>query len=175
MTTRSLLAIAALALSVVACGSDGPTGNDGGNNGVGSFSGQITGALTKSITGQAVFGTSAVNDGFGLVLGNEDDGIILGRELAGLLAVGVHDVFDLANGEEEDAPAADLIGVIGLTINGADHICAASGGTVTVTSSSATRMAGSLNITAECVTTGSQAPKAITITGNFSAVGGSVD
>jgi hypothetical protein len=174
MTTRSLLAIAALAFGVTACGSDGPTGNNG-NGGNGTFNGNISGAITKSVTGEAVFGTSAVNDGFGLFLGNENDGFIFGREIAGILSVGSHTVYDLVEGDEAEAPATALLGVIGITHNGADYICMPDGGTVTITTSSSSRLAGNLNVTAECITTGSTAPLAITITGSFNAVGGDLD
>ena len=170
MTTRSLLALAALALTVSACGSDGPTGNDGGGNG--SFTGTISGDISMSVTGEAMFGTSATNNSFGFVLGNDDAGIIFGRETTGLLGVGTHTVYDLVNGDEADAPASQLVGVIGITSGGTDHICFAQGGTVTVTSSTASRMTGSLNVTAECLAGEGQPPRAVTIAGTFTAIGG---
>ena len=174
MTTRSLFALAALAVSLTACGGDGPSENNG-PNGQGTFSGTITGDISKSVSGEAVFGSSAINDGFGLFLGNENDGFIFGRELEGIPAVGEYTIFDLVTGDEEDAPASNLIGVIGLTVNGTDWICIPNGGKVNVTSSSSSRLAGTVNLTAECYRSGSELPSDITLVGTFSAVGGEVD
>ena len=174
MTTRSLFALAALAVSLTACGSDGPSGNNG-PNGQGSFSGTISGDISKSVTGDAVFGSSAINNGFGLLLGDDNDGFIFGREIAGIPGVGEYPIFDLVTGDEEEAPASNLIGVIGLTVNGTDWICIPNGGKVNVTSSSSSRLAGTVNLTAECYRSGSELPSDITLVGTFSAVGGDVD
>lgn len=175
MTTRSLFALAALAVSLTACGgSDGPSENNG-PNGQGTFSGTITGDISKSVSGDAVFGSSAINNGFGLLLGNENDGFIFGREIAGIPGVGEYPIFDLVAGDEEEAPASNLIGVIGLTASGTEWICIPNGGKVNITSSSSSRIAGTVNLTAECYRSGSEVASDITLVGTFSAVGGDVD
>ena len=174
MFTRTLLAIPAVLLLAACGGSDGATGPDENPGQQGTFSGTIAGGLSKSVTGEAVFGTSQSEGGFALMLGDDADGFVFGREQAGILGTGTHQVWNLDD-EEEEVPANALSGVFGLTIGSASHLCYTTGGSITITSSSSTRLAGSLNVTAVCYQAGTEATKAITLTGSFNRVGGTVD
>lgn len=171
---RVLLALPAALLLAACGGSDGATGPDENPGQQGTFSGAIAGGLSKSVTGEAVFGTSASEGGFALVLGNEDDGFVFGRELAGIPANGTYEVWDVDN-DEEEIPASGITGVFGLTIGSASHLCYTTGGSITVTTSTSTRLAGSLNVTAACYEAGAQVARNITLTGQFNGVGGTVD
>ncbi len=173
---RVLLAIPAALLLAACGGSDGATGPGENPGQQGSFSGTIAGGLSKSVTGEAVFGTSASEGGFALMLGNDDDGFVFGRELAGIPATGTYQMYDLSDDEEsEEMPASAIGGVFGLTIGSASHLCYTTGGSITVTTSTSTRLAGTLNVTAVCYEGTSDSAKNITLTGQFNGVGGQVD
>ena len=174
-TTRLLLAIPAALLLAACGGSDAPTGPGDGVGAEGSFTGTVSGALSKSVTGDAVFGTSTSEGGFALVLGNETDGFIFGRELVGTLAVGSYAVYNFDDETTDEVPPTALAGVFGLTVGSSEYICGTSGGTVTISSSTGTRLKGSVNVTATCYDAVTAAEKAITLTGQFDSVGGTVD
>ena len=176
---RVLLAIPAALLLAACGGGDGATGpneNPGpGQNG--TFSGTIAGGLSKSVTGEAVFGTSAAEGGFALMLGDDNDGFVFGREVAGIPGTGTYEMWDLTDDEteEEEMPETAISGVFGLTNGGTSHLCYTTGGTITITTSTSTRLAGNLNVTATCYNAASGAPTNITLTGQFNGVGGQVD
>ena len=172
---RILLAVPAALLLAACGGSDSPSGPNENPGNAGTFSGTVSGGLSKSVTGQAVFGTSAAEGGFALVLGNENDGFIFGRDLAGIPAAGAYPVWNFDDESGEDMPTNAIGGVFGLTVGGKDYVCSSTGGTLTISNSSSTRLQGTLNVTAACYTVGTETPVAITVAGQFSGVGGQVD
>src|SRR5688500_5259883 len=175
MFTRTLLAIPAVLLLAACGGGDGATGPGENPGAEGSFTGTISGGLSKSVTGTAVFGTSQADGGFVLALGDDEDGFLFGRELDGAPGVGTHAVYDLAGAEEEEVPANAISGVFGLDVGGVSYLCSTSGGTLTVAVSTATRFEGSVNVTAVCTAGLAGTNRTITLAGPFRAVGGDVD
>ncbi len=173
---RTLLAIPAALLLAACGGSDNPAGpGDDPNPGqAGTFTGTIAGGIARSVTGSAAFGTSASEGGFTLGLGDDDNGFIFGRELAGIPAAGTHQVWDLDE-DDENVPENAISGVFGLNAGNASHLCYTTGGTITITTSTSTRLAGTLNVTATCYHATTGAATNITLTGQFSGVGGQSD
>ena len=175
---RILLAVPAALLLAACGGSDGPAGPGENPTNAGTFSATVAGGLAKSVTGTAAFGTSE-EDGFTLGLGDEDNGFIFGRDLGVTPGVGTYNVWDLTDDDEEEGedgiPEAAIQGVFGLDVAGTAYICYSTGGTITISTSTATRLAGSLNVTADCWDGQAEVPKSITVVGPFNAVGGAVD
>ena len=99
-------------------------------------------------------------------------------ELPAALA-GTYQMWDLTDAdegeEEQDIPENAISGVFGLTSGNTSHLCYTTGGTITITTSTSTRLAGSLNVTATCYHATTAVPTNITLTGQFSGVGGQVD
>lgn len=141
---------------------------------IGSFSIEITGDVMQTISGgQAAFGAASDAQtgisGFGLSLGNTTGGttaqsLIITRK-GSRPGNGSHAItnFDLTTD-------ADTIGddeFIAVYSSGTD-VFYANGGSITITESSDTRLAGSINITAESVLSENGQ---ITISGSFTAIG----
>ena len=177
MTFRTLLTLSAAALLAACGGSDSaagpndPTENPGGNpNGTaGSVTATVGGGLTKSIAGTAMFAHNA-GEGFMLAFGSDDDGFIFSREVAGSLPVGTHPVWDTTG--DDDAPTTALVGVFNVEQGATSWLCTTTGGTMTITESGASRLRGTMNITGVCATGGSDVTREITVTAQFTAVGG---
>lgn len=179
MRMRSLLAIAALSVAAAACGSDSksPTG-PGEDDDQSSFTATVTGGISKSISGAAAFVADNTDDevGFAFGFGNEGDAIIGWRATPGVLPVGQHTVANYAELDEADIPANHLvISFVVAPATGGPRYCLATGGTVTVTSSSANRVRGSLQVNALCSTMdGQDTSVEVAMAGQFDAFGGTV-
>lgn len=184
MNPRSLLALAGLAILVTACGGgdDNKTPTEpGGENDNSSYTASISGGYTKSLSGKSAFASdNSQNEvGFALALGTEDgngNAIIIWRKESGVLATGQHTFANYAEIENDaDIPANQLASVLVFEMSQESAVlCAVTGGTLNVTSSSANRLKGSINMQASCADLTSETEKTITVTGNFDAIGGTV-
>lgn len=142
---------------------------------VGSFSIEITGDVMQTINGgQAAFGAASDAQtgitGFGLSLGNTNGGttaqsLIITRK-GDRPGNGSHSIanFDLTS-QVESISDDEFIAIYS---SGTD-VFYANGGSLTITESSGTRLAGNINLTAESVLPESSAQ--ITISGSFTAIG----
>lgn len=179
MTPRSLVALAALALLATACGGDSKSPTEpGGNDDNSSYTASITGGYTKSLTGKSAFATNmAASDvGFALALGTEDgnnDAIIFWREQAGVLGTGTYDIMDYVANDQLPADKLGAMLVFEPVANSA-VVCNLTGGTLTVSQSSANRLKGTINAQASCSDLTSAEEKTVTVTGSFDAIGGTV-
>lgn len=168
---RSLLARIVLSSLAVAAGCGDSTGP-----GTSSFSAEVTGATNKSYTGDAL----ALSDptfGFALILESEvSEGpnhieILLAREAAGAPAVGTYDIVDFLGGTEP--LPEEFAGSLILSANTAsERDCRAVAGTITFTSASDDRAAGSFAFAMVCTLTDDpEAPSEdASVEGTFEAI-----
>ena len=169
-TRYAVLAATAL---LAACGSDDKksgTGPDG--SGLGNFTATMSGDITGALSGVAGHAAVSTGEEQGFVMAFEDApsagtataSIIIGRENPALPSAG-QIAFKSSEGTlTED----DYVMIAAVTdAQGTDWICVSTGGSWTVSASSATRIRGSLAIAASCITPLSEVQKDITLTGNF--------
>jgi hypothetical protein len=177
MQLRTLLALAGLTIAATACGGDkNSMGPDGDGPGASAYSATITGDVSRSLSGQAAFAVDNEDEdvGFGMAMARENatDGIFVMRRSPGVLAVGQHTVADQSAVEDEsEIPANHLAVDVFLNEAGLSLFCVSTGGTLTVTSSSASRLKGSFQVTAACQDLLGEELSEITVTGTFDAVG----
>ena len=180
MQLRTLTLILGVSF-LAACGGDddknpaGP-GNGGGTDVNGSFSAAVTGGLTHQFTGEAGF--ASVNDdeqrAFLLALSTPDDeennvgAFIFSRENHAIPGNGQY----VISGDAETATENEFLvmGVIEDAQNG--YLCGATGGTLNVTSSAATRVRGNFEMTMECVELGASEEILVEVSGTFDSRGG---
>lgn len=167
--------LSAVAL-LAACGGDDKksvTGPGGSLNGsfTATLSGDIAGALS-GLAGHAAVSTGPVDDqGFVMAFqdtpstGTTTASIAIARANPALPVTG-----RIAFKSSDDAGFGpnDYVMLAAVTdAQGADWLCVSTGGSMTVSASSAARIRGALAITASCSTAGSEVQKAITLSGNF--------
>jgi hypothetical protein len=176
----SLLLVPSLLLAAACGGSDSSTGPINVNDS--SFSANFTGAVTRTVTGKAGFAveTAGEDQGFGLVLGMNAQGsgdptnVLFYRDQAVRPGNGAYTLADIS--EDSDIPADQIAAVVLIDATGGNNgkLCVSTGGTFTVTESSANRLKGTYTVQAECLTIDEEAPEVLTVTGSFNAVGGTV-
>ncbi len=167
--TTVVTTVAILAALVVSCGdSTGP--------GSSSFSVEVTGATNRSYTGDAL----ALPDpefGFALILesavseGPDQIEILLARDASEMPDEGTYDIVDFL-GETEPLPE-DFAGSLSISVNTAsERSCRAIEGTITFTSTSSSRAAGSFAFTMLCtMTEDPEAPaEDAAVEGSFEAI-----
>ncbi len=172
MSRRLALTVMAVAM-VAACGGDttepGPQG---------SFQASVTGDLTLSLSGEAVFGTQE-GSGFiiamerGNVGGSSADLVTIGRDSPDRPAPGTYEIVDAACGS---CTAEDFSGLylhqltvldLGLYLTGS--------GTFTIDTSTEERVTGSFSFTAtRLFNSGDVTAEDVALEGTFSAVPGSI-
>jgi hypothetical protein len=193
-STLKFFAAVGTAALLAACGGDKDkniTGTDtdpgpgpGGNVGsLGSFTGASSGELSLALAGSAVFGRASEGlaaDGFELGLGaftttggtGTPGSVVFFRAQDALPAAGTYEIFDATSGETPD----DAQFSVGLRLRPAGeslgYFCQGTGGTLTVTSVSATRIKGSFSVQSACSRTGSSEEVAVSTTGQFDAAKG---
>ena len=152
--SRGALALTSLAL-LAACG-DGPT-PPRPEPSAGSFTATVSGAASKSLSGQAGF--VVTTNFFSIALSNSSgNGSIQFSRLAGVPATGTYQL---------DASAAQNSGAFAAIYSGgAQENYVSTGGSLTITASSADRVKGSFNFTG---TGGTSGTATVTITGSFDA------
>lgn len=167
------LALTCLLLTFSACDSNDPEEPE---DIVGSFEIQVTGAITQTITGiQAGFGSATDArtgiTGFGMTLtsgGAAAQGLTFSRKGA-RPGNGSHNIINFGLDTEIDTiNDDDLIGVF----SAGTDVFYSTGGTLSITSSSATRLEGTLTMTARSILPQSTAE--VSITGSFTAVGADI-
>jgi hypothetical protein len=165
--------LAAVALLVAACGDDKKSGTGPGGSVNGSFTATLSGDITGPLSGIA--GHAAVSSGEdqGFIMAFEDTpsngtataSILIGRENPALPATGQ---ITFKSAEDDVIGANDYVMLAVVTdAQGTDWLCSSTGGGMNVSSSSAARIRGSINVTAMCIEPGSDETKDITIAGNF--------
>ena len=170
-------AVLATVALLAACGGDdkksgtGPDGTGLDGSFTATLSGDLAGALS-GIAGHAAVATGP-EDEQGFIMAFEDTpsgntltaSILIGRENPAMPATG-QIVFK--NAEEDVIGRNDYMLLAVVTdAQGTDWLCGSTGGSMNISSSSAARIKGSLNITASCQSAGSETPKTITLAGNF--------
>jgi hypothetical protein len=169
------LAPAALVALLAACG--GGDDKSTGPRTSGSFSGNVTGGVTRSINGVAFYsqgaqgGASAFALGMGSVKADNSfrDAVLITREQAGVPAPGTYALHD--NESEADQRPQDFGLMATLDVANADGLlCFGTGGTLTVESTGGGRVRGRYNATASCLDTAAMDEVPITLTGTFDAV-----
>lgn len=173
---RVLVLPLALSIGVFACGGDstGPEEEE-----FGSFSVTISGLVTDSFEGEAVFGEATDPDTneevWVLWLTDEsEEKLVYLVRLSDRPGNGTYPFSDL---NQEEFSAGDLAGLmIAQVAETSTAIFSSTGGSLVVTGSSSTRMEGTFTIQAEgIVMAGSEATEGqITITGEFDAVNGTI-
>ena len=165
-----LVAVAVLA----ACGGDDKTSGTGPDETqlLGNFSATLTGDIGGSLSGLSAFASANTGESQGFVLAMEDTianstasaAILFMKQTPALPGVGTHEVVDF-----EDPEAGVKFGLFAAVIgaDGKEWICTAKDGAITVTSSTAQRLKGTFNVSAECVGIGAEEPQALTLSGSF--------
>ncbi len=167
MMRTTMRTVAAASLLLMACGDD--TGNEPGTS---TFAGDITGAHTASVAGEAVFGVT-VDDGsnaagLALILGEGGAArIFLASTSTPRPLAGTYDI------ESPTFPAGkDTVfgGTVGLVVGGALEEYATRSGTITLTRSAYNGVAGNFELravrTSPCC---DPTPVQIVVTGTFNA------
>ena len=167
--------LSAVALLAACGGGDkkSVTGPDGNLNGsfTATMSGDIAGPLS-GLAGHAAVSTGPVDEQ-GFVLAFEDTpsngtataSIIIARKNPALPATGQ---IAFKSSDDDDFGPNDYVMLAAVAdAQGTNWLCVSSGGSMTVSASSAARIRGTISITASCITAGSEVEKAITLSGNF--------
>jgi hypothetical protein len=158
-----LAAVVTLACTLVACGGDKPTENVTGSCGVtGTFSGNATGTAASSLSGCSYYAVSSSEEGpmFGLVMTHGTSmqtithTISVGRE-GNRPGTGTYSF-------STDVGSVDFAGTV--FVDAGNRMFLIESGTITITTSNSSTLAGSLNVTGRDETNAT-----ITVTGNFSA------
>jgi hypothetical protein len=153
VTTWRAFALTSLAV-LTACGGDGPTSP---KSQPGSFTATVSGAASKSLSGQAGF--LVTTNFFSISLNNgAGTGSIQFSRLAGVPAAGTYQL-DASAQQNSGAFAAIYSG-------GAQENYVSTAGSLTITSSSADRIKGTFSFTGTGGTSGSAT---VTVTGSFDA------
>jgi hypothetical protein len=173
MTRAVRVVTLALALLLPACS------DSGGPAGQGSFSATVTGDLTNSFTGRAVFGiaTQGANQGFAIALERQGatqvdrDVVILARFNTQRPGIGTYSIVssacDTCTDDDFDA------GYVLYRPSGDFAFFASESGTLTITESSADRIVGTLNFDATWILSSDNiTARDIAITASFTAVPG---
>ena len=168
-------AVLATVALLAACGGDDDksgTGPDG--NGLnGSFTATLSGGLTGALSGIAGHAAISTGEEQGFIMAFEDTpsagtataSILIGRENPAMPATGQ---IAFKNAEDDEIGPNDYVMLAVVTdAAGTDWLCGSTGGSMNISSSSAARIKGSLNITASCSSATSEAQKSITLAGNF--------
>lgn len=180
MQLRTLTLILGAAL-VTACGGDddkNPTGpgNGGGTDVNGSFAAEVSGDFADDFAGEAGFASVNTNDerGFFIALSTPDSvesnvaAIIFVREDHTIPGNGTYTIAS----DSETATASQFV-VTGVFENAQQgYLCGSTGGSVTVTSSAATRVRGSFAMTMDCVDVETFEEIAVEVEGTFDSRGG---
>lgn len=166
-------ALLALALTVNGCSKDST-----GPGLTGDFEASVTGDTTRTLRGDAFFTVGSTSgefqSGFGLFLlegsaiGTNDDFIIISREQAGRPPVGSYQVADGSTEPTADKFVALWFPATGDTVDGS---FISTGGTLTVTTSTSRRVAGTFNFGA--IGFFNSAPETeleVTISGTYDAI-----
>jgi hypothetical protein len=166
-------AVLAMVALLAACGDDKKSGTGPDGDGLdGTFSATLSGDITGALSGVA--GHAAVSSGEdqGFVMAFEDTptagtptaSILIARENPAMPATGQ---ITLKNPEDDTFGPNDYAMLAVVTdAAGHDWLCGSTGGSLTITASSAARIRGSMNITASCFVD-AETEKEITLVGNF--------
>ena len=169
------LLIPTLGLAILACSGD-PTGVTQG-----TFSAAISGDLSKSISGGAIFGMQSGTAGDQWVLflakGNFNtpnfDIITFGREDLTRPAEGEYELGDARTGAEEPPGPTDFVGAYSFGDEGDIGVFVSISGTLTITASTDAEISGSYNFELR-QSFGTGAIQALVITGTFRAESGTI-
>jgi len=168
LRTSALAVLAAFTLA--ACGDD----STGPKNSTGTFSAKSTGGLTRSFSGDAIFGSDDTPEGEAFVVGLLGDAefVIIGRKNLTRPATGTYSIVDISG---ETAPTADqFFSVAYFEVNGgaSEQAFVSTGGQLKVTTSSSTRFAGTFTMTGVCTACGTGgADVTAEVSGSFNAIG----
>jgi hypothetical protein len=170
---------AAAAVLLAACGGGDGKGitEPGRPAGVGNFSGNVAGGVTRALAGVAFYGQinesgeSAFAIGMGSLKPDSSfkDAVIIMRENRSLPAPGTYKFHEV--GGDAD-PTADEFVIMSFmeVVNGQPMLCFGTGGTLTVQSSSGGRVKGSYTAQAGCLGPSDLATEVpVTLTGTFDA------
>ena len=163
-------------LALLSCLATAAACGDSTGTGTGSFTATVTGATDKSYAGQALVLRQA---GFGYALLLDSDAtigpnqfeLVLSRENTAIPGTGTHDIVDL-EGVVEPTPD-QFVGAVTMSAEEPEErYCHSVSGSLTFTSSSSGRAAGSFEVTISCVLTSDPegTPEEATIEGTFDAV-----
>ncbi len=152
MRSIKYLALTA-AVVLAACGGDDNGGTGPGNGGKAGFSAEVTGDVETSVEGAALFGTKA-DEAQGLLFGvemaetGEGESVIQIIRIGGAVpAVGDYQITDALNGNPQNG---DFVAMAFDSEDGTPTaIFVATGGTLKVTSSSATAFKGTFTFDAQ--------------------------
>ena len=157
---------------LAACGGDDKNGTGPDGSGLGSFTATLSGDIAGPLAGVAGHASVSSGESQGFVIAFEDTpasgtvtaSILIGRENPALPTTGAHAIM---SGETADDPSDYVMLAVVTDALGGDWLCGSTGGTMNVSSSSASRIRGSINITALCLGEDGETEKAITLAGNF--------
>lgn len=160
-----------LLVSLAGCGgggSDGVVGPKAANSG---FSATVSGGLSATHTGAAVYIVAPGNGGaFGLTMSARESGASVGiTRVGGLLPV--PGTYLVANAVEHPEQTLSMMTISYLSGPATGRTFSSTGGTVTITSVGGGHVKGTFSFAARDVNCGCASPASITVTGNFDAVG----
>lgn len=167
MRQVSVIAGLALCLALGACGDDD---DDGGGQELGSFDAVASGDYDDSFSGQALF-DGDVDGVFGL--GLFDGGTTAATNVVGF---SLDDVQPGTGSYPVDNVNADTFGMFALLdIDGEGLICTGESGTLNITASSSSQVAGSFDVDASCTQAGDEVSLEVNISGDFDAEDADLD
>lgn len=181
--TAALLAACGGSDSKAPTGIDTGNGSGNGNSTLGSFTGSSTGDIALGLGGSAVFGTESeglASEGFELGLGaftasgetGTNGAVVFYRGQDGLPAAGTYQLFDATS--DETAEAAQFAAAISLRPQSGTmgYLCSGTGGTLTLSSVSATKVRGSFSVQAVCARPTVDEAVQVSVSGQFEATKG---
>ncbi|MCB0720336.1 MAG: hypothetical protein KDD65_17950 [Bacteroidetes bacterium] len=165
MRTKILTAFAAAALTFTLAGCDGNGGgndtNDPDSNAPGTYTGEVTGAVSQTLTGTAASAGGTVSGGWGIGLGSVSSGIAIASNVD-RPGKGTYSFVDIS--QASSATSGQYVATISLA-GGASF--GSTSGSLEITSSSATEVKGTFTFNAKGVLDPSST---VTVTGSFNAV-----
>jgi hypothetical protein len=172
-------ALATLTTAAIAACGGGDKATGPGAAARGLFSGNVSGHVSRPLSGVAFYGE--VNEGgetgFAVGMGSLGadqqtyrDLIVIGRDQAGVPAAGTYPLYNSASDADPRADQFLLVSTLKLP-SGGDLACAATTGTVTFRAAAGGRLAGSYTTQASCVDAANPtAELRVTLAGSFDAV-----
>ena len=172
-------AVTAAVAVAVACGGNGTAPPDQG-----SFQATVSGDLSLSLSGTALFGTEGADfEGFGIALTsgqvgqNNSDLVLIARDNTARPVAGTYDILEIAGVSCPDCTADDFTSIYWRQLTAVDVAFLTSvSGTLTIDESAAEQVSGSFTFTASALVSSGdlESVDSVMVQGTFRAVPGTI-